>query len=208
MFPFPFSSSYLIVHSICVDLCNTPPLGSKLPKGLITLCPGFNALFIVLFEVKLLSRVWLFEIPWIVAYQDPPSTEFSRQEYWSGLPFPSPGDLSNPRIEPRSSTLQANPFTVWATGEAIVLFSNFQSSGIHAQNSRLIISITHWSYFQLFTSYQADVTVLSEQTSSFLGVQSATGREWGGGQGKAYYISENQTVVLICSVSIYPHKTH
>ena len=45
-----------------------------------------------MFEVKLLSRVRLFEIPWTVAYQAPPSTEFSRQEYWSGLPFPSPGD--------------------------------------------------------------------------------------------------------------------
>ena len=42
-----------------------------------------------LFEVKLLSRVRLFAIPWTVAYQAPPSTEFSRQEYWSGLPFPS-----------------------------------------------------------------------------------------------------------------------
>ena len=43
-----------------------------------------------------------------VAYQVPPSMEFSRQEYWSGLPFPSPGDLPNPGIEPRSPTLQAD----------------------------------------------------------------------------------------------------
>ena len=48
--------------------------------------------------VKLLSCVWLFEIPWTVAYQAPPSMEFSRQEYWSGLPFPSPGDIPNPGI--------------------------------------------------------------------------------------------------------------
>ena len=40
-----------------------------------------------------LGRVWLFATPWTVAYQAPPSVEFSRQEYWSGLPFPSPGDL-------------------------------------------------------------------------------------------------------------------
>ena len=38
----------------------------------------------------------------------PGSMEFSRQEYWSGLPFPSPGDLSDPGIEPESSTLQAD----------------------------------------------------------------------------------------------------
>ena len=40
--------------------------------------------------------------PWTVAYQAPPSMGFSRQEYWSGLPFPSPGDLPNPGIEPVS----------------------------------------------------------------------------------------------------------
>ena len=57
--------------------------------------------------VKLLSRFWLFAIPWTVAYQAPPSMEFSRQEYWSGLPFPSPGDLPDPGIEPRSPALQA-----------------------------------------------------------------------------------------------------
>ena len=51
-------------------------------------------------EMKLLSHVWLFVTPWTVAYQAPPSMEFSRQEYWSGLPCPSPGDLPNPGIEP------------------------------------------------------------------------------------------------------------
>jgi len=59
-------------------------------------------------EVKVLSRVRLFATPWTVAYQAPPSMEFSRQEYWSGLPFSSPGDLPNPGMEPRSPTLQAD----------------------------------------------------------------------------------------------------
>ena len=44
-------------------------------------------------KVKLLSRVWLFVTPWTIAYQASPSMGFSRQEYWSGLPLPSPGDL-------------------------------------------------------------------------------------------------------------------
>ena len=48
------------------------------------------------------SHVWLFVTPWTVAHQVPPSMEFSRQEYWSRLPFPSPGDLPNPGIEPVS----------------------------------------------------------------------------------------------------------
>ena len=53
-------------------------------------------------KVKSLSHVWLFVMPWIVAYQAPPSMGFSRQEYWSGLPFPSPEGLPDPGIEPGS----------------------------------------------------------------------------------------------------------
>ena len=49
--------------------------------------------------------------PWTVAYQVPPFMGFSRQEYWSGLPFPSPGDLPDPGIEPRSPALQADALT-------------------------------------------------------------------------------------------------
>ena len=52
---------------------------------------------------KSLSHVWLFVTPWTTQ-----STEFSRPEYWSGEPFPSPGDLPNPGIEPRSPALQAD----------------------------------------------------------------------------------------------------
>ena len=51
-------------------------------------------------KVKLLSRVQFFETTWTVACQDPPCMEFSRQEYWSGLPFPSPGDLPDPGFKP------------------------------------------------------------------------------------------------------------
>ena len=57
--------------------------------------------------MKLLSRDQLFATSWIVACQAPPSMGFSRQEYWSGLPFPSPRDLSDPGIEPWSPALEA-----------------------------------------------------------------------------------------------------
>ena len=53
-------------------------------------------------------HVRLFATPWTVAYQALPSMGFSRQEYWSVLPFPSPGDLPNPGIEPGSPALQAD----------------------------------------------------------------------------------------------------
>ena len=71
-------------------------------------------------EVKLLSRVRLFVTPWTVAYQAP----WSRQENWRELPFPSPGDLPYPGIEPGSPILQAdslpsepwgNPDEFWST---------------------------------------------------------------------------------------------
>ena len=54
------------------------------------------------------SRVQLFETPWTVAYHAPLSMGFSQQEYWSGLPFPSPEDLADPGIEPMSPALQAD----------------------------------------------------------------------------------------------------
>ena len=59
-------------------------------------------------KVKLLSWVQLFVTPWTVAHQSPQSMEFSRQEHWSGLPFPSPEDFLNPGIEPGSPALQAD----------------------------------------------------------------------------------------------------
>ena len=66
-------------------------------------------------EVKSLSHVRLFATPWTVAYQAP-SLRFSRQEYWSGLPFPSPEDLPKPGIEPGSPALQADALPYEAPG--------------------------------------------------------------------------------------------
>ena len=59
-------------------------------------------------KVKLLSHVRLLATPWAAAYQAPLSMGFSRQEYWSGLPLPSPGDLPDLGIEPVSPALQVN----------------------------------------------------------------------------------------------------
>ena len=59
-------------------------------------------------KLKSLSHVQLFGTPWTVAYQAPPSMRFSRQEHWSGLPLPSPGDLPNPGIESGSPIVQAD----------------------------------------------------------------------------------------------------
>ena len=58
------------------------------------------------------SHVQLFVTPWTVAHQAALSMGFSRQEYWNGLPFPSPGDLPNSGIKPRSPALQADSLTI------------------------------------------------------------------------------------------------
>ena len=64
--------------------------------------------------MKSLSHVQLLAIPWTIA---PPSMGFSRQEYWSGLPFPSPGDLLDLGIKPRSPALQADALTSESPGK-------------------------------------------------------------------------------------------
>ena len=70
------------------------------------------------FNIKsqLLSHVQLFATPWTVACQAPLSMELSRQEYWGGLPFPSPGDLPDPDNKPGSSALWANSLPPEAPG--------------------------------------------------------------------------------------------
>ena len=65
-------------------------------------------LYCIISSVQSLSRVRLFATFWTVAHQAPPSMGFSRQEYWSGLPHPPPGDLPNPGIKPTSFALQVD----------------------------------------------------------------------------------------------------
>ena len=81
--------------------------------------------------VKLLSRVWLFGIPWTVAYQTPPPREFSKQGYWSGLPFLSPGNLPDPGIKPRSPALQADVLPSEPQGKLDRLRSQWQHTWSH-----------------------------------------------------------------------------
>ena len=78
-----------------------------------------------------------FATPWTVARQAPLSMGFSRQEYWSGLPIPSPGDLPNPGIKPRFPALQADDLLTELLGKPLyyiylvpyILYILFQCSG-------------------------------------------------------------------------------
>ena len=89
-------------------------------------------------KVKSFSRVRLFATPWTVAYQAPPAMEFSKQEYWSGLPFPSPEDLPNPEIKPGSPALQAEALLSEPTGKPE---KNRALPTPHLSSVRLILGI-------------------------------------------------------------------
>ena len=104
------------------------------------------------FEAKSLSRVQLFVVPWTVAYKAPLSIEFSRKEYWSGLPFPSPGDLPHPGIEPRSPTLQADALLSEAPRKPPVIHT------FPFNNCFFILSSFEWTLYHSLTSSQPPKT--------------------------------------------------
>ena len=82
-----------------------------------------------MYHARLLSCVRLFATPWTVAHQAPLTMGFPRQESWSGLPFPSPGDLSHPEIEPELSARQADSLP------------SELPSHIHPTNTKLLKSV-------------------------------------------------------------------
>ena len=79
-------------------------------------------------KVKSFSHVRLFATPWTVARQAPPSMGFSRLEYWSGLPFPSPGYLPDPGIKPQSPILQADSLPSEPQGSSTYIIKCQQTS--------------------------------------------------------------------------------
>ena len=103
-----------------------------------------------------LSRVQLFVTPWSVAYQAPPSMGFSRQEYWSGLPFPSPGDLPDPGIKPGSPTLQADALTSEPPGKPM----GTPFLGVLALHKGIIPDFSFFPFYphQVSITYSLNVT--------------------------------------------------
>ena len=93
------------------------------------------------------SHVQLCATPLMAAHQAPPSLELSRQEHWSGLPFPSPGVLPDPGIKPRSPTLQADTLPSEPPGKP--LSTDIQKEiilcGFLGEASRLRLFVTPWT---------------------------------------------------------------
>ena len=81
--------------------------------------------------MKSLSRVQVFASPWTIAHQAPQSMEFSRQEYWCGLLFPSPGDLPDPGMEPGSPTLQADALQYESLGKPYLCITHLNIKVTH-----------------------------------------------------------------------------
>ena len=95
-------------------------------------------------KVNSLSHVQLFVTPWTIAHQTPQSMEFSRQEYWSGWPFPSPGDLPSPGIEPRSLALQVDSLPSEPRGKPCCYHTTLQfSSSLRITTAQLASVIIH-----------------------------------------------------------------
>ena len=122
-------------------------------------------------EVKSLSHVLLFATPWTVAYQASLPMGFSRQGYWNGLPFPSPRDLPNPRIEPaslRSSALAGGFFTSSTTWKAPILSQqwnkNYQLESRLSCVERQMVSLM---LAPLYNVYRRGIAALSQQILAF-----------------------------------------
>ena len=112
-------------------------------------------LFLLKVKWNVLSCVLLFATPWTVACQAPLSMEFSRPEYWSGWPFPSPADLPNPGIKPRSPALQADFYHLRHCGSPRILewvIDPFSSRSSFFQKSNRGLLQCRWILYLL--SYQ------------------------------------------------------
>ena len=110
VFSFSFSHVLSVSFVIFLKLCHCDVL-SRFPAWILPSC-------LSVFVVQSLSCVQLFCNPMDCSHQTPLSMGFPRQEYWNRLPFPSPGDLPSPRIEPMSPALAGRFFTTEPLGKA------------------------------------------------------------------------------------------
>ena len=96
-------------------------------------------------EMKSLSCVQFFVTPWTVAHQAPLSMVFFRQGYWSGLPFPSPGDLPDPEIKPGSPALQADSLLSETPGKPPC-----KNTAKFSRDYGIYDTVTHWMKKQVW----------------------------------------------------------
>ena len=122
-----------VAHTFTMTACGSPVLCGDTPTPAIV----FPLCLCTVVVVKLLSGVRLFVTPWTVACQSPLSMGFSRQEYWSELPFPSPRDLPKPGMEPGSPALQADSLPIELRGKHHVSACTYAKLLSHVASLRL-----------------------------------------------------------------------
>ena len=115
--------------------------------------PQKNCILYMKVKVKSLSRARLLATPWTGAYEAPPSMGFSRQEYWSGLPLPSPGDLPDPGIKPGSPALEADTLTSEPPGKPLICVREWTLTSLKTRASKVK------SETQFFTSYVKNISL-------------------------------------------------
>ena len=137
----------------CLTLCDPregSPLGSPVPgilqaRTLEWVATSFSNAWKWKVKVNSLSRVWLFATPWTAAYQAPLSMEFSRQEYWSGVPLPSPSGF--PYFLQFKSEFYNKEFIIWATvsSQSCFCWMYRAAPSLAANNiTNLILVLTIW----------------------------------------------------------------
>ena len=119
---------------------------------------GFYPFLLEACAILYFSRVWLFVTLWTVARQAPLSMESSRQEYWGGLSFPSPGDLHDPGIKPTSPTLQADSLLPEPPGKPLKV--KWSPPHIFSFNMPLALDMMHflivgwnWTMYNMLKMY-------------------------------------------------------
>ena len=111
--------------------------------------------------MKSLSRVQLFATPWNTAYQASQTMGFSRQEYWSGLPFPSPGESSPPREQTQVSRTVGRRFTLWATYDPAIPFLGIYPKELKAGSQRDICTPMFMAALFVITNPTKQVVCIS-----------------------------------------------
>ena len=95
-----------------------------------------------------------FVTPWTVTHQDPLSLGFSRQEYWSGLPFPSPGGLPHPGIEPLSPALAGGFFTTEQPGKYTCIYPHAIKKHVKSLAGKVKVEISFFFFSFIFISWR------------------------------------------------------
>ena len=152
-------------------------------------------------KVKLFSCVRLFVTPWPVAYQASRSMGFSRQKYWSGLPFASPGDLPDPRIEPGFPTLEADALPSEPPGKSKIIWRHIKKICWSPHLNQLNQKLQEWTqlHYLLTSSFDDSEMAITPSCGNFLEARTefSSLREWNPfsevGKSRCLYVSGLET---------------